>query len=76
MPRWFSNKTQHADTPHPNPERLAATTTVRTYDLDEPLLEFSPHDLWRVRDALEGCQIFGATDHGGKRHHSPVQGET
>ena len=64
MPRWFTNKKQHADTLHPDPEHRAATAPTRTYDLDEPLLAFSPHDQWRVRDALEGCQIFGATGSG------------
>lgn len=32
--------------------------------LAEPLLQFSPKDLWRVEDAVQGTQIFGATGSG------------
>jgi len=28
-------------------------------DLDIPLLRFSPHDVWTIRDALEGTSIMG-----------------
>ena len=31
---------------------------------DTPLLYFSPEDAWRVKDACEGTQIFGATGSG------------
>lgn len=40
--------------------------TVTGWNLDEPLLYLSnhPHDTWRIRDACEGTQIFGATGSG------------
>lgn len=31
---------------------------------DTELLRFTPSDLWRVRDAVEGLQVFGATGSG------------
>ncbi|MGL5095333.1 MAG: type IV secretory system conjugative DNA transfer family protein [Planctomycetia bacterium] len=31
------------------------------FDLDRPLLQWSPRDAWTIRDACEGTQIFGAT---------------
>lgn len=34
------------------------------FSLDAPLLHFSPHDPWRIRDACEGVQIFGGTGSG------------
>jgi hypothetical protein len=36
------------------------------WELDTPLLHFSDHpqDAWRIRDACEGTQIFGATGSG------------
>ena len=36
------------------------------WPLDTPLLHFSDHaqDVWRIRDACEGAQIFGATGSG------------
>ncbi|HEY1719443.1 MAG TPA: TraM recognition domain-containing protein [Verrucomicrobiae bacterium] len=36
------------------------------WNLDDPLLYLSnhPHDTWRIRDACEGTQIFGATGSG------------
>lgn len=39
---------------------------TRPWDLDSPLLYLSSHaaDAWRIRDACEGTQIFGATGSG------------
>lgn len=39
---------------------------AQEWDLDSPLLYFSDHagDAWRIRDACEGTQIFGATGSG------------
>ncbi|HEV2331361.1 MAG TPA: TraM recognition domain-containing protein [Verrucomicrobiae bacterium] len=39
---------------------------ARPWDLDSPLLYLSSHtaDAWRIRDACEGIQIFGATGSG------------
>lgn len=34
------------------------------FDLDEVLLRLSPEDIWTIRDACEGTQIFGATGSG------------
>lgn len=34
------------------------------FTLDQPLLYFSKEDIWRVRDACEGTQIFGAIGSG------------
>jgi hypothetical protein len=34
------------------------------WDLDEPLLRFGEGDIWTIRDACEGTQIFGATGSG------------
>ncbi len=34
------------------------------FDLEQPLLHFSPKDAWRIKDAFEGVQIFGATGSG------------
>ena len=34
------------------------------WQLDAPLIRFSKRDPWRVRDAFEGTQIFGATGSG------------
>lgn len=40
--------------------------STRPWDLDSPLLYLSDHaaDAWRIRDACEGTQIFGATGSG------------
>lgn len=38
--------------------------TKNGFDLDTPLLQFSPKDPWRIRDACEGTQVFGATGSG------------
>jgi hypothetical protein len=40
--------------------------TVTGWNLDDPLLYFSSNasDTWRIRDACEGTQIFGATGSG------------
>ena len=34
------------------------------WNLDTPLLRFSQDDVWRIRDACEGVQVFGATGSG------------
>lgn len=34
------------------------------YDLENPLIYFSKNDPWRIKDACEGTQIFGATGSG------------
>ncbi len=34
------------------------------FNLDQPLIHFSPLDVWRIKDAFEGCQVFGATGSG------------
>lgn len=44
----------------PPPERAP----LGQYDLDTPLLYFSPHDAWTIRDACEGVQIFGSIGSG------------
>lgn len=49
----FSRKSQ--------PQISAAT--LHPFDLDQPLLVFG-NDAWRIRDACEGTQIFGATGSG------------
>ena len=36
----------------------------KAWDLDTPLLQFSPCDPWTIADACEGTQIFGATGSG------------
>lgn len=33
-------------------------------DLNAPLLQLSPRDAWRLRDACEGTVIFGGTGSG------------
>jgi hypothetical protein len=44
----------------------ATPLPARPWDLDSPLLYLSDHmaDAWRIRDACEGTQIFGATGSG------------
>jgi hypothetical protein len=39
---------------------------AQEWDLETPLLYFSDHpkDAWRIRDACEGTQLFGATGSG------------
>lgn len=34
------------------------------FDLEQPLVSFSKHDAWRIKDACEGTHIFGATGSG------------
>jgi len=48
------------DAPRKNPSDASAAASI----LDIPLLWISPHDVWRVRDACEGTQVFGATGSG------------
>lgn len=45
---------------------MFSTRKPSALDLDTPLLGFSDHDddTWRIRDAVEGCQIFGGTGSG------------
>lgn len=38
--------------------------TTDPFNLDTPLLNISPLDLWTIRDACEGTQIFGAIGSG------------
>jgi hypothetical protein len=42
------------------------SSSAPAWSLDTPLLHFSDHeqDTWRIRDACEGTQIFGATGSG------------
>jgi hypothetical protein len=42
------------------------SSSASAWSLDTPLLHFSDHeqDTWRIRDACEGTQIFGATGSG------------
>lgn len=44
--------------------RKAQPKTYGPFDLDRPLLHFAQHDPWRIRDACEGTQVFGATGSG------------
>jgi hypothetical protein len=39
-------------------------TSIRTFPDDYPLLWFSDRDVWHLRDAYEGVQIFGGTGSG------------
>ena len=52
-PRWFRRRSSE---PGPREAPLDA--------LDHALLHLSPYDAWTVRDACEGCQIFGGTGSG------------
>src|SRR5438552_2035229 len=42
-------------------EHFSSTTY---WNVEQPLLWFSPKDPWRIKDAFEGVQIFGATGSG------------
>lgn len=42
----------------------ATQTELPPYDLERPLVYFSETDPWRIKDACEGTQIFGATGSG------------
>jgi len=44
--------------------RPKPTAPLHPFDLDRPLLGLSPADAWRIRDACEGTQIFGAIGSG------------
>jgi type IV secretory pathway TraG/TraD family ATPase VirD4 len=52
-PRWFRRRSTD-----PGPREAPLDV------LDQPLLQLSPYDVWSVRDACEGCQIFGGTGSG------------
>lgn len=39
-------------------------TDISSSELDTPLLHISPHDIWAIRDACQGVQIFGAIGSG------------
>lgn len=49
--------------PPPAPSPVPALPSD-PFDLDTPLLALSPVDVWRIRDACEGVQIFGAIGSG------------
>ena len=49
--------------PPPAPSPVPARPSD-PFDLDTPLLALSPVDVWRIRDACEGVQIFGAIGSG------------
>lgn len=44
--------------------RRTASAAIRAFDSESPLLFLSPSDPWRIKDAFEGTQIFGATGSG------------
>lgn len=50
----------------PAPDVSSPTVPALPYvhDLDAPLLQLGPRDVWTARDAFEGCQIFGAIGSG------------
>mgnify|MGYP001143508963 CR=1 FL=1 len=39
-------------------------SSKQPFNLDSPILQFSKHDFWSIRDACEGTMIFGATGSG------------
>lgn len=58
LKRLFGNP---SPSPSPSP---APARPVDPFDLDTPLLALSPADAWRIRDACEGTQVFGAIGSG------------
>ena len=52
---------QNLRPPKPPPEQPQVKDP---FDLDNPLLRLSPVDVWTIRDACEGVQIFGAIGSG------------
>lgn len=49
---WRGRASQQADSP------------TDPFDLDRPLMMLSSQDTWRIRDATEGVQVFGAIGSG------------
>lgn len=48
----------------PAPKAQHPLTSADRYDLDTPLLYFSPGDAWTIRDAVAGTTVWGATGSG------------
>jgi hypothetical protein len=46
------------------PDNPSSPPSRDEWNLDQPLLSFSAKDAWRIKDAFEGVQIFGATGSG------------
>lgn len=45
-------------------KRPSSALSYDLFSLDRPLIQFSPADVWTVRDACEGVQVFGGIGSG------------
>lgn len=60
----FLQQVQKLLTGEPKKQNGVVKARADPWDLDRPLLYFSPEDAWTIRDACEGLQVFGGIGSG------------